>query len=181
MRGIDHRRIMTMSTTGFDAKHIDSFNRTSLHLSFTDHHVPVYDSNVRIGQNSQVSVVEAFISVRDAGAWVADINILEALNDNRVVRLPPARQCEHDNQSVPNNGALSVDTWDDVLDCPEDKFVVRAHGNWLARVAVTSVLVQVLKHRKNPTTVRVCQPDTCWQCLWSGNDSGEPLMQAFVY
>ncbi|KAF2661025.1 hypothetical protein K491DRAFT_711278 [Lophiostoma macrostomum CBS 122681] len=181
MRDVDHRRILTMSTTEFDAEHIDSFGRTSLHLSFTDHHVPLYDHNVKIGQESQVSVVEAFISVRDAGAWIADINILEALNSARVVRLPPPRQCEHENQSVPDIGALSVDTWDDVLDCPEDKFVVRAHGNWLARVAVTSVLVQALRNRKNSTTIRVCQPDTCWQCLWGGDDSDAPLMQAFVY
>ncbi|KAF2793187.1 hypothetical protein K505DRAFT_244992 [Melanomma pulvis-pyrius CBS 109.77] len=184
MKDLDYRKIMSIATLEFDGKKVDSFGRTSLHLSFTDRHVPIYDTNARLGKDSQVSVIESFISVRDSGTWVADIDILHALNRNDVIRLHSQVPCIHTdhNRLYPGSGGWSVDSWDEILDCPSDRFVVRAHGNWLARLAVTSVLSQVLQ-AKGKGKITVCQPDTCWRCLWKDNASGpdEPLRHGYIY
>lgn len=180
MRELDYRKIMSLTTARFDGKQIDSFGRTSLHLSFTDHHVPVYDTNVKVGQDSQVSVIESVISVHDSGEWVADVDILDAINSDFVSRLPALEPCNHPKDISTEQGVFSIDTWDDILDCPSDRFVVRAHGNWLGRLATTSVLSQVLKLRDN-VKITVCQPDTCWHCVWSQYKLDEPLLHSFIY
>ncbi|PSN61771.1 hypothetical protein BS50DRAFT_639055 [Corynespora cassiicola Philippines] len=181
VRDPDYGRITLEKMPTFDGKQVDSFNRTSLHLSFTDHHVPVYDTNVKMGQDSQVSVIEAVVSVRDSGNWVADVDILRAINMNNVVRHGGLQgSCDHDRLKNPEPCVYSVDSWDDVLEHPADRFVVRAHGNWLARLATVSVLSQVIDEKEGGR-ITICQLDTCWDCLWSEMGSGGPLTQGFIY
>jgi hypothetical protein len=60
----------------YDLKREDNFRETSLHLTFTDWTFPLATEGSRtIDHDAQL--VEAVISVRDRGCWVADIDILE--------------------------------------------------------------------------------------------------------
>ena len=167
MRDSDYLRFMSASETQFDGQGKDLFSRTSLHLSFTDHHIPLYDSNSRMGLDSQVSILESIISVRDSGVWVADVDVLKALKHKRVFRNVTDAQCNHDKGLPANHNLQSVETWEEILDAPIDRFVVRAHGNWLARLATTSVLAQVIED-KEAGRVTICGPDTCWHCVLKG-------------
>ncbi|KAJ8067786.1 hypothetical protein OCU04_003384 [Sclerotinia nivalis] len=61
----------------------DHFGKTSLHLSFTEYYVPLIQ-NVVHGQDNQVFFLESVVSVHDSGAWVGDVNILDALEGGKI-------------------------------------------------------------------------------------------------
>jgi hypothetical protein len=52
---------------------------------------------------------------------------------------------------------------------PKDSFIIRADGNWVARLAATAVLLQLTKatgdERSTPQSIIVCPPYLCWRCL----------------
>ena len=114
-------------------------------------------------QDFSVSILESVISVRDSGEWVADVNILGPLKeDERVCRLDPPKRCGHPENLAPTPPIMSVECWDDVLDSPDGNFLVKAHGNWLARLAITAVLAN---HCKRVKRITICSPSVCWQCV----------------
>src|SRR5204863_5857269 len=79
VRDMDLGRWRSATYAEFDGKAEDYFSRTWLHLSFTNYHVPMYDRDVRGGHDTQISILESVISVRDSGVWVADVDVLRAL------------------------------------------------------------------------------------------------------
>ncbi|KAF2012806.1 hypothetical protein BU24DRAFT_465163 [Aaosphaeria arxii CBS 175.79] len=163
IREIDYKRLMSLQQTIFDAKNEDCFRGTSVHLSFTDHQVPIFDNHAREGIDSQVCILESVISIQDYGKWVADVDILRALKSRRLSWDSMKRECIHTNREVPHRPPLSIEDWDDVINFSNDRFVVRAHGNWLARLATTSVLIQLFEE-KNIGKVTICGSNTCWNC-----------------
>ncbi|KAI0533669.1 hypothetical protein GGR58DRAFT_485730 [Xylaria digitata] len=127
----------------FDDSYVDCFKSTSLHLSFTEWCAPVVRKQ-SIGQReSNVNLIEAVISVRDSGRWVADVDINAALSlgSPRLVRMNEG--CKHSDRTQGLKGdLLAIETWDQVLDVPDGSVVVRSSNNWLARLALVSVLCQ---------------------------------------
>ncbi|KAI3333568.1 hypothetical protein F4824DRAFT_490763 [Ustulina deusta] len=129
----------------FDDTYVDCFKSTSLHLSFTEWCAPVVQVQ-SIGQKeSNVNLIEAIISVRDSGRWVADVDIHAALSlgqcQPRIVHMKD--RCEHSVRMEENKGTLlAIETWDQALDVPDGSVVVRSSNNWLARLALLSVLCQ---------------------------------------
>lgn len=127
--------------------------------------------------DTAIYILEAQVQVYDCGSWVADLNVLEALESPRLKHL----QCSCNAQSCPSqNGQrndedentkrrkntladrlISVDCWEEFLQRPSQAGIIRSHGNWLARLAATSLSVQ-----KEYTTL-LLPHDVCWSCIGS--------------
>ncbi|KAI1370974.1 hypothetical protein F4677DRAFT_450808 [Hypoxylon crocopeplum] len=147
----------------FDGSQLDCFKSTSLHLSFTDWAIPLHHDSAVGQRDSEAAHVEAVISVRDAGCWVADINIVAALNNSDVYQLPePLGTCNHLRPTEPPPHYISVETWDQILDCSEGVLVTRSFGNWVSRVAIVAVLAQHCRLRSK--RIVICPQRMCWKC-----------------
>ena len=164
----------------FNGEIIDSFEDTSLHLSFTEHEVSLSVSAKAI--DADAVMLESLISVYDREKWIADLDILESLaNPDFVVFRPSACQHEqmrgsesrvlhHTNRTrstdIITQQLVSIDSWDELLDPPErlgtQIGVIRAYNNWQARLATLSVCVQ-MEHR----TLIVSKGQVCESCARS--------------
>ena len=159
-----------ISTSSFDGCAEDSFQHTTLHLSFTDYTVPVY-YGVRGAQDSQVFFLESVVSVHDRGIWVGDIDVLAAVQSLLTHRLPTSPSCHRHKDQKPGKDLVSIECWDEILDLPYEASVVRANNNWVARLAIVSVCIQLSKRRDTPKGnlvapgIVVCPSSICWQCL----------------
>lgn len=161
-----------VETTSFDGTPLDHFARTSLHLNFTDWKAPLVESNSVGQRDADVNIIEAVVSVRDAGECVADVDICRALlHKNLWVEDAPRNDvCEHLAQlgeggghgkySSDGENLLSIETWDQVLDVIDGPAVVRCFGSPIARLAILSVLCL---HSK-VDAVFVHSNKTCWKC-----------------
>jgi len=79
----------------------------------------------------------------------------------------------HGHEKVPTGkNFISLDCWDEILNLPPDPIVVRASGNWVARLAALAVLVDRLRVKRrhgNPEAekmrlriyITVCPSEVC--------------------
>lgn len=143
----------------FDGNQQDCFASTSLHLSFTGWTLPI-DTGSRGTRGVEAYFLETLISVHDRGQWVADLNILPIFNKLCLRLLPSSDHCKHWEEPnwFPETGLVSLDSWPEVLERPSGVSVVRAKGNWLARLAATTLGV-TLDH----LTIVLGDP-ICWKC-----------------
>jgi hypothetical protein len=160
----------------FDGTKQDCFKASSLHLSFTGLHTPMYDRNVKVGIESQVSILGSVMSVHARGSWVADINVLDALGTEFNFQSELNYACRHEHTLSSFAGVYSIESWDDVLDHPMDRFIVRTHGNWVARLAAYSLLSQAMEAKGRSGRIT----DTCWQCIFQASSRGEYLLHGFI-
>ncbi|KAK4446806.1 hypothetical protein QBC34DRAFT_145493 [Podospora aff. communis PSN243] len=170
----------------FNKAREDCFRATSLHLSFTDFEMP-FDIGQRgsIDKDIHVRVVETVISVYDRTDWVADLDVLllyePAMPMNRFIhRLNQSPSAQDPSPSghdraicrikydplahVRPQPLTSIDNWEELLNIPPDMGlghigVVRAHDNWIARLATACVAAQ-----KGFRTVILPTTDVCWEC-----------------
>ena len=196
----------------FNGQRFDGFAQTSVHLSFSgwDQGVGLQDYGLC---DTPVFLLESVISVHDRGKWVADVDILAALQDNHpnlrglsflsaclskhktslrgpaVCSHPAAHagvcefqrlavELECDLAGVPDGltsrkrqllaQKTAIDCWEELLEAPENDCVVRAHGNWLGRLAVACVAYQMGRQ------VVILPEDVCWKCVedWSASRKG---------
>lgn len=160
----------------FDGKLENCFQQTTIHLAFTAYELPLSDGT----HGSHIidrpaSLVETIVSVHDRGEWVADIDVLLALNQRKVdsdnVTSLICKCRDHDSKkrkSVPafeeifdgkTSVLMSIDNWDEFLDLPSGSvLVVRAYQNWLARLAFT-----VMSVNRGQQTL-ILPEDICWLC-----------------
>lgn len=145
----------------YDFKRENNFRETSLHLSFTDWTFPLATEGSRtIDHDAQV--VEAVISVRDRGRWVADIDILE-VDFQDMTRFKAVTSCKGHHDQDYDFDYTSIDSWDELLDEPSTVGIFRAHGNWAARLAAVSILSRSESGGHN---FGVLGPDSfCLKCL----------------
>ncbi len=151
------------STNEFNGAAEDHFAHTSLHLSFTNYYAPLTQTDRQQGQDHRVFIRESVVSVYHLGEWIGDLDVLKSLDSGRLWRMPstccscsqPQTICET------TSPVTSVENWEDVLDPPSEEFVVRASGNWVARLATASMLAQV-----TPETfgIEILPSNTCWKC-----------------
>ncbi|KAI3316533.1 hypothetical protein HD806DRAFT_517305 [Xylariaceae sp. AK1471] len=148
----------------FDGTYVDCFKSTSLHLSFTEWRAPVVQVQ-SIGQReSNVNLIEAVISVRDSGRWVADVDIHATLSLGRPRLIHMKNDCTHSDRIQGIKGSmLSIETWDQVLDVPDGSVVVRSSNNWLARLALASVLCQHSQMLQG--SIIIWPSRLCQQCI----------------
>ncbi|KAK0614705.1 hypothetical protein B0T14DRAFT_499916 [Immersiella caudata] len=173
----------------FDHADQDFFGSTTLHLTFTEYCRPLNLN--RSQQDVQVELLESYISVHEAGKWVADVDIFRALASVRVSRLPAGSlhfahhpsSChgqvtenktagESPKSNIRTQDIVSLDNWDAILDLPNDVSIVRARGNSMARLAVAAVLIQLQQDRdrtgwRGKRQILVLPPtgDVCVKCL----------------
>lgn len=164
----------------FNGEIIDSFQDTSLHLSFTEYEVSL---SVSVGAiDADAVMLESLISVYDREKWIADLDVLGSLANPKFVVFRPSA-CHHEQMHGSESRVLhrtdrtclrddipqqlvSIDSWDELLDPPErlgtQSGVIRAHNNWQARLATLSVCVQ-MEYR----TMIVSKGQVCEYCARS--------------
>jgi hypothetical protein len=160
----------------FDGRLENCFQQTTIHLAFTAYELPLSDGSH--GQHiidRPANLVETVVSVHDRGEWIADLDVLSALNKRsgnrpRLSSLQCACTAHESNKrkAMPtfeeifgSKGAplISIDNWDEFLDLPSGSvLVVRAYQNWLARLAFTVMSVS------SGQQTLVLPEDVCWLC-----------------
>lgn len=71
--------------------------------------------------------------------------------------------CRHQTPQRPGPDIQALETWDQVLDCPEGILATKSHGNWAARMALVCVLAQHCQGSLR--RIVICPPSVCWQCI----------------
>jgi len=155
----------------FDGYWEDNFRSTSLHLKLTGYELPI-----NVGQHGsryqEVLYAETIVSAHSRGQWVADINVLSLypIGPSRdwwgptwlEQRLLPV-SCHHDDISKNDHSEFglltSIDNWPELLDRPPNTSIIRAKGNWDARLALTAVM------RMKEEDVFIASGDVCWACV----------------
>ncbi|KPM45760.1 hypothetical protein AK830_g794 [Neonectria ditissima] len=148
----------------WDGTSADSFGETSLHLFLTEYRVP-YTTNHRGNRDIQAFFQEAAISIYDGKTWIGDIDILKALGHSSGTLLRVPELCKHgvlEEEQWPPSGRggaskrkkqvqqetlakeiSCADNWYELIDKPDHPVLVRSRGNWLGRLAATSISVQL--------------------------------------
>jgi hypothetical protein len=166
LKSLDYDNWNLINHVDFDGTCQGCFQNTTLHLSFTDFEMPI-DVGTRGIRDTEAILIESVVSVHDRGQWVGDLDIMSALASS-YLRWVRHGACSHseDEQSFSQlsptgepNRLISIDSWDELLDIPPQSIIVRAHNNWLARLAAAAISIQ--KER-----VAVFLPrNVCWECL----------------
>jgi len=176
IRDIDPGSWKFINNANFNDLQEDHFERTSLHLSFTDFHRPL-DLSLRGEQDIRVGLLECIISVHDAGKWVADVDILAAMGSSKIDRVSVSHATDDVCQEDHSKEVISLENWDEILDMPSAVSVVRAWGNPSARLAVASVLAQ-LQNVEPARRIRICPPKMkmCLFCFPKAVDSEDCVL-----
>ena len=110
-------------------------------------------------------LLESIIQVRDKGEWVADVDILGALDSKfgRVERQPIDLPCNYRSHYDSDMGLSAIDTWEELLEGPEKGAVTRTRGNWISRLAVTCVAAN------KGSNVYILPRSFCWYYAMAGS------------
>lgn len=145
---------------GYDRQRLDNFAGSTLHLSFTKWTMPLNGGEYGL-IDQDIFLIEAVISVRDCGRWIADIDVIGARWEDFVLRVNC--KCNLRGQSFQGT-YTSIDSWEELLDPPLSPSIVRAHGNWVARLAA----ICILKQKSMASRACVLKEDTeCLTCFES--------------
>ena len=96
--------------------------------------------------------MESLIRVHDRGEWVADLDALSALEGISLYISEDANEkectCRHSSsveelQKRVGTELIAIDRWEDLFETPRNAGVVRAHGNWVARLAAAALSVKM--------------------------------------
>ncbi|KAK0380703.1 hypothetical protein CLIM01_01983 [Colletotrichum limetticola] len=147
----------------YNGRQENSFESTSLHLSFTGMTLPI-DTKTQRYRDTELYYKESRVTVHDHGREVGDLDIMGSLQS---LSLSRASACRHEkenrndtNETVfDNDGLVTIDNWYECLDPPETAAVARSSGNWLGRLALSVLGVQ-LGYR-----VIVSEGEFCWRCV----------------
>ncbi|OJJ45239.1 hypothetical protein ASPZODRAFT_557669 [Penicilliopsis zonata CBS 506.65] len=143
----------------FDGRLEDNFAATSLQLRFTEATFPI-DVGFSGGRDVEAYFLEMLVSVYDSGQWVADLDVVKAFSS---LRLYPLLPCSHSSTpgvvGKPQNPCTSIDTYAELLCSEESTSIVRARGNWQARLAATVLCIMRGYH------VLVLPEAICWNCM----------------
>lgn len=154
-----------ISTSEFNGRAEDSFAHTSMHLSFTEYYFPLVRASDGQGQDKLVHYLGSVVSIHDAGRWIGDVDLQKCLASRFFTRQSSVSCQQNHGTSIGGNGIRSIESWEDVIDPPPGDAIVRAHGNWVARLATTAVLIHLREVREGGfKEVSVFPLDYCWNC-----------------
>lgn len=142
----------------------NSFQRTSMHLSFTQFQQGLLDQTINEHHIDANTVLhEALIQVFDSSAWVGDLDVLSTLNSRLISRVQC--NCSGDTHSSLDTlqqsfRMITVDSWEELMIPPVDPAisVVRTAGNWIGRLAAVGISIRMRR-----LTV-VLPNNRCWRC-----------------
>ncbi|KAH6700673.1 hypothetical protein BKA61DRAFT_561892 [Leptodontidium sp. MPI-SDFR-AT-0119] len=144
----------------YDFKREDNFKGTSLHLSFTEWKLALSTGAIGV-IDQEVHFLESVVSLWDRGQWVADLDVL-GMERNQVHRIEGACDCGGSGNDLAGKELISLDSWEELLDPPGSPGILRAHGNWAARLGVVCLLIQ----KKQIENLSIMADKTpCWSCL----------------
>ncbi|KAH8809362.1 hypothetical protein F5884DRAFT_901460 [Xylogone sp. PMI_703] len=142
----------------FDGRLDDCFQSTTLHLAFSGYELPI-DVGIHGGRFTEAFFLEAVVSVHERGEWVADLDVLSTFDNPLFYSLVDQAACKDKTPvPIPKFSVVTVDSWKELIDRPTQVAVLRAHGNWIARLAAASLSV-----RLGIETV-VFGETCCWTC-----------------
>ena len=143
----------------FDGQLQDCFGGTSLHLTFTDSEDTVFMGNRGL-RDRQVIMLEALVSIDDRGRSLGDLDILSMFTNPHVRKLYPCSHSDMERSTFNQQDHLiALDCWEEFLDPPGSTAILRASGNWQARLAAAAAAAQLGKR------VVVLSEKPCLQCL----------------
>ena len=145
----------------FDGEPENSFDHTSLHLSFTGYEAPV-SLGLHGFQDTEVYLLESNVSVYDRGKWISDLDIIGSLEKKtKLARMRSNCSGEHSHPlpQPPTVKLTSIDSWEELLDSPIGTGIVRAKDNWIGRLTTTVVALQ----KGHP--VHVLERPVCFSCI----------------
>lgn len=152
---------VALNFSPFNGELQDCFRDTNISTSFTHWEVPIslYDNQ---GIDGSSFLMEAVLSVQDRGRWIADLDprVLSPSKDgtSRITRVT-CSNLEDCSVDAPNFASVSIENWDELFNLPENEIcVVKACGNWMARLALT-VVSAMLQYE----TI-LLPPTFCWSC-----------------
>lgn len=149
----------------------DNLLATSIHLSFSGYEMPLQSLDMNKDGHiidRPVRLVETIAQVFDRERWIADLDIMAALENTHLSRvICQANKSKKDilcgteySRMFEEDDLVAADNWDEILTLNGSSLsVVRATGNWLARLAATVINVQAQR-----STILVPK-DVCWTCL----------------
>ena len=142
----------------FDGKLENCFASTSLHLGFSGYEFALADDS-HGGRFTEAFFIEAVVSVHDRGEWVADLDVLSALETSLFHILSTEACCkEKPSPTKPGFYLTSIDQWAELLYQRGHYAVVRAHQTWQARLAASVISVKL------GYKTLVFAGDPCWKC-----------------
>jgi hypothetical protein len=161
VRKVDEETWTMVNHADFDGNFDNAFQHTSLHLCFTRYQLPVASRHGY--QGIETNFIETLVSIFDREEWVADLDILGALQKDSVWKFNVKwDECQHKrHQLVPTFRVTSIDSWNEFLDRPRNACLFRARNNWLARLAATALNIR----QGFKTVVLEDTGRTCWECF----------------
>ena len=145
----------------YDQRREDSFSNVTLHLSMTDWRVPIPTGTVGV-IDQDLFLTEAVVSAHDGGKWYADIDVLAAKGKDMAM---PMKDCDcNEIGTSPTRELVCIDTFDELLELPDIDAVLRAKGNWAARLAALCIWRQ----KKLPAYLSIVEDindQHCWKCI----------------
>ena len=151
----------------FDGQPADLFVSTSMHLGFTQWERSMDTADSHGMQDVQFTKMESVVSIREAGRWIGDVDVVAALKSPYIYSWPEQPPCGHATTEPPESVSLkSISNWDELRECQSGLAVVRVHGNWLARLAVTAYLAQRADQAAGAgARITLLPSSVCWRCL----------------
>ncbi|WQF89925.1 hypothetical protein CDEST_14939 [Colletotrichum destructivum] len=150
----------------FNGRPENAFGSTSMHLSLTNWERSIEEPMSAGLQDAQHIMMESVISIREAGRWVGDVDVVSALRDECVEKFRPQPPCDHDKDGSYATHLTSIESWDELRNCNAGNVVIRAHGNWVARLACIAFLSQGIQRGDFLfRRIIVCPPQVCWKCV----------------
>lgn len=144
-----------VQAASFDGQAKNSFTQASLHLKLTDYKIPL--SNARGAVDADIMMREALISVYDGSRWVADLDIIRALQSQQLTRFFSCTcvRDDVDNKALCQllvdrfgNPLKVITSWEELLLFQENLMAgelgtVLVYGSWFARLAATTLAAQM--------------------------------------
>lgn len=132
----------------YDGKLENCFQSTTLHLGFSGYEFAL-DVGDHGGRFKEAFFMESLIKVHDRGEWIADLDALNALDDPKLYISDEIPECKCDHSSLDSRsstsdrGLIAIDRWEELLERPRTAAVVRAHRNWMARLAAVTLSIKM--------------------------------------
>ena len=151
----------------------NNFQTTSLHLSFTTAQSPIGENFTGM-KDDEVYLLETLLSVHEGGQWVADLDLLKSYSSpfQRICR-PCQEHANLENDDIFRDISC-IDNWAELLEAPDETAmgIVRACGDWQARLATFAVAVAMEWH------VMVLPSTICWDCVRKSLRKGPNILIA---
>ena len=143
----------------FDGTMENCFEGTSLHLSFSEA-TQAMNIGFSGGRDVEAYFLETLISVHHRATWIAELDILGAMQSSKLIRrYLGVKPCQCNDAAARGRSIISIDNFAEMIVPPRQPGIVRAIGNWQARLAAASLCLA--KDYK----VILKPEQTCWGCL----------------